>query len=157
MKGILTTTALASLILVAGVTISSPSAFAQDNQPCIGENCPAPDMQGEQGGKKRVKGVDQDSQGTEDESGQTPLRKKRIQGSTDEGDMQDGQKIRKKKVQQSKDAMSDRKRARAVAIGGSSPASIGAAKARARPTSTPMAAGGIPSPIGKCTPWVEAA
>jgi hypothetical protein len=102
MKGILTTTALASLLLVAGVTISSPSAFAQDNQPCVGENCPAPDK-GEQGGKKRMKGVDQDSQGTEDQTGQTPMRKKRIQGATDEGDMQDGQTPRKKKVQQSKD------------------------------------------------------
>jgi hypothetical protein len=93
MKGIFTSTALASLLLVAGV-LTTPSAFAQDNQPCVGENCPAPDMQG---GKKRLKGVDQDSQGTEDQTGQTPMRKKRLQGSTEEGDMQDGQKLPRKK------------------------------------------------------------
>jgi hypothetical protein len=81
MRAILTTSAIASLLLVTGVTIPSPSAFTQDNQPCVGENCPKPDTQGEQGRKK----YDQD---TEDQTGQTPMRKKRIQGSTDQGDVQ---------------------------------------------------------------------
>jgi hypothetical protein len=95
MKGIFTSTALVSVLLVAGV-ITTPSALAQDNQPCVGENCPAaPDMQGDQ--KRMKKGVDQDAQGTEDQTGQTPMRKKRIQGSTDEGDMQDGQQLPRKK------------------------------------------------------------
>ena len=96
MRAILTSTALASLLLVAGVTISSPRASAQDGQPCVGENCPKPDMQGEQDRKK----YDQD---TDNQTGQTPMRKKRIQGSTDQDDMPDGQMPRKKKVQQSTD------------------------------------------------------
>jgi hypothetical protein len=100
MRAILTSTALASLLLVAGVTVSSPSALAQDGQPCVGENCPKPDMQGKPG----KKGQDQYDQGTEDQTGQMPRKKKRIQGATDEGEMQDSQMPRKKKkVQQSQD------------------------------------------------------
>jgi hypothetical protein len=78
MKTILTTSALASAVLFSGLLFATPS-IAQDNEPCVGENCPAPDMQG---GKKR-KGMDQNNQGGDDSADQDQdiPRKKRTQNS----------------------------------------------------------------------------
>jgi hypothetical protein len=102
MKTVFTTTALASLLVVGGMLIPAP-AFAQDNQPCVGDNCPAPDMQGGQEvNKKRLKGVDQDSQNSQgaDESADQPLkRKKKMQGSVDDNGMGDQTVPRKKRAQ----------------------------------------------------------
>lgn len=107
MKSFFTSTALASL-LVAGALFTLTPAGAQNNEPCVGENCPAPDMQGDQGSsKKRLKDVDQNNQNTEEPSDQPMNGKKRIQGSTDENEMQDGQSAPRKKraerAQQDKD------------------------------------------------------
>lgn len=97
MKGFFTSTALASLLVAGGLLISTP-ASAQDNQPCVGENCPAPDMQGDQApAKKRMKDVDQNNQGTEEPGDQPTTGKKRMQGSTNENEMQDGQTVPRKK------------------------------------------------------------
>ena len=78
MKTILTTSALASAVLFSGLLFATPS-IAQDNEPCVGENCPAPDMQG---GKKR-KGMEQNNQGGDDSADQDQdmPRKKRTQNS----------------------------------------------------------------------------
>jgi hypothetical protein len=82
MKHLLTASALAAMFVVGGIYASQHVA-AQNNEPCVGENCPAPDMQGNQGqNKKRMKGVDQNNQmqgpGDESQTGeQTMPRKKR--------------------------------------------------------------------------------
>lgn len=99
MKTFFTTTALASLLVVGGIFMPAP-ASAQDNQPCVGENCPAPDMQGGQDvNKKRLKGVDQNNQGTDESTDQPLKRKKQMQGSTDDNGMGDQTVPRKKRVQ----------------------------------------------------------
>lgn len=91
MKVVLSTTALASLIVAGGLFTSIP-AFAQDNQPCVGENCPAPGMPDQSGGKKRMKGVDQNNQMDPGDQGQgettgQPQRKKRVQGTQQDNDV----------------------------------------------------------------------
>ena len=93
MKHFFTSTALASALVFGGLFAATPS-FAQDNQPCVGENCPAPDMQGTQGGnKKRLKGidknnqVDQNNQGGDESTDQVLPRKKRAQGTQNNNDV----------------------------------------------------------------------
>jgi hypothetical protein len=84
MKNTLVTTALASALVVGGL-FAVPTSFAQDNEPCVGEDCP--DMQGQGTHKKRMKGIEQNNQG-EDESPDemVPRKKKRVQ-STQENDV----------------------------------------------------------------------
>ena len=83
MNKLLTASALAALLAVGGL-YASERVSAQDNQPCVGENCPAPDQGG---GKKRMKNIDQNNQVDQNnqEDGQpadqTMRRKKRAQGS----------------------------------------------------------------------------
>jgi len=85
MRNILTTTALASA-LAFGTMMTAGISLAQDsssgNKPCVGENCPAPDMQNSDQGttKKRLKGVDQNNQGSNESTDQTLPRKKKAQG-----------------------------------------------------------------------------
>jgi hypothetical protein len=90
MNQFLTASALAALLVVGGL-YESQRVFAQDNQPCVGENCPAPDQGG---GKKRMKNIDQNNQVDQNGEGegqpadQTTRRKKRAQGSgNDNGDV----------------------------------------------------------------------
>ncbi len=101
MKAILSTTALASMIVVSGLFVTTPS-FAQDNQPCVGENCPGSNMPDQGGGKKRLKGIDQNEQiDNQNESTDQP-RKKRAQGAEQENNEGDvGQLQRKKRARAS--------------------------------------------------------
>lgn len=101
MKGIFTSAALASLLVAGGLLVSAP-ASAQNNQPCVGENCSS-DMQGDQTPTgKRQKGMNQNNQDTDESGGQPTTGKRRMQGSSNEGDMQDGQ-ARKKRAQRNND------------------------------------------------------
>lgn len=116
MKTAFTTSALASLLVVGGMFIPA-TAVAKENRPCVGDNCPMSDMQGGQkdtqgdqnGNKKRLKGVDQNSQNNQgtDESIDEPLkRKKQMQGSTEDDAIGDQTAPGKKRVrgsQQSND------------------------------------------------------
>lgn len=83
MNQLLTASALAALLVVGGL-YETQRVSAQDSQPCIGENCPAP---GQGGGKKHMKSMDQNNQVDENDQGngqpvdQTMRRKKRAQGS----------------------------------------------------------------------------
>jgi hypothetical protein len=92
MKSIFTTTALASAIVVGGIFAASPS-FAQDNQPCVGENCPPADMQKGtgQGDEQMAPNKKKKNQGTESntESGDQIVkpRKKRAQGTQQQEDV----------------------------------------------------------------------
>ena len=100
MKSILTTAALGSA-LVFGTFIAANVASSQDSsdQPCVGENCPAPDMQNQGGNKKKMKGVDQNNQGGDESTDQTLPRKKRVQGMDQNQDQNADQTMpRKKKV-----------------------------------------------------------
>lgn len=97
MKIFFTTTALASAMLVGGLFVTAP-ASAQNNEPCVGENCPAPDMQGGEQNKK-MKGVDQMNQGTDESAGQPVKRKKRMQGTAGEEQTGDQMLPRKKRAQ----------------------------------------------------------
>ena len=89
MRYLFTSTVLASAFVATGLLLATPVS-AQDNQPCVGENCPAPDMQGDQGGKKRMKGidkgVDQNNQGGDEATDQVMPRKKRVQGTQNNQD-----------------------------------------------------------------------
>lgn len=81
MNSIFTTTALASAIIVGGLWAATPTV-AQDNQPCVGENCPMPDMKGGNGpNKKRMKSIEQNNQGGDESTDQMVPRKKRVQGT----------------------------------------------------------------------------
>lgn len=100
MKNILTSTALASA-LALGTMMTANLALAQDsgNQRCVGENCPAPDMQNQGGNKKRMKGVDQNNQNSGQSTDQTLPRKKRVQGmDQNQGENGDQTMPRKRKV-----------------------------------------------------------
>lgn len=81
MKSILTTTALASA-LVIGTMMGAGSAGAQDNSaPCVDQNCPGKGMP--EGGVKKMKPAqpaEPSMQGGEDQS-QTMKRKKRVMGT----------------------------------------------------------------------------
>jgi hypothetical protein len=87
MKAILSSAALASIVVTSGLLVSTPT-FAQDNQPCVGENCPATEMPDQGAGKKRMKSIDQNeqvdpgNQGQSESTDQLP-RKKRAKGSPD--------------------------------------------------------------------------
>lgn len=94
MKSILTSTALASFLIAGGLFASLP-AVAQNNEPCMGENCPTPDMPT----GKKMKGVDQNNQDTDQPADQTYKRKKQMQGSSDQDDSQDQVLPRKKRAQ----------------------------------------------------------
>jgi hypothetical protein len=94
MKTIFATTALASFMVVGGLFASLP-ATAQDNQPCMGENCPTPDMPT----GKKMKGVDQNNQDTDQPGDQTLKRKKQMQGSSDQNGAEDQVLPRKKRAQ----------------------------------------------------------
>lgn len=96
MKTLLTATALTSLLVIGGTYTSLPVS-AQDNPPCVGENCPGSGMQGQEPNQK-PKGAEQNDQGAEGMPDQTYKKKRQMQGSGEENEMGDQMKPRKKRA-----------------------------------------------------------
>jgi len=96
MKSILTTTALATALALGTMMTAGISLAQNSDQPCVGENCPAPDTQNQGGNKKKMKGVDQNNQGGDESTDQTLPRKKKAQ-SMDQDQTGDQTMPRKKK------------------------------------------------------------
>src|SRR5215216_3024930 len=97
MKSILATTALASALALGTMMTAGISLAQNSDQPCVGENCPAPDTQNQGGNKKKMKGVDQNNQGGDESTDQTLPRKKKVQGMDQDQDQNGDQTMPRKK------------------------------------------------------------